>query len=205
MPDSPQLTAGEAYRFRHILIRDAAYAMLPKAERASLHEGFAEWLEKVAGGRIGEYIEVVAYHLEQAASYQHKLGLEDALTRALELRAATQLRAAGRAARNRDDLAAAASLLDRSARLADRLDPERAWDVYFLAGLHFELGHPETEQRLLGEVSELVELSDDEKLKRRWGQYGSAVRSCGVNRVQENDSRRWRRRSCTKLKETTTN
>ena len=35
----------EAFRFRHLLIRDAAYESLPKATRAELHEQFADWLE----------------------------------------------------------------------------------------------------------------------------------------------------------------
>ena len=39
---------GDAFRFRHLLIRDAAYAALPKELRADLHARFAEWLE--AGG-----------------------------------------------------------------------------------------------------------------------------------------------------------
>ena len=34
----------EAFRFRHLLIRDAAYESLPKATRAELHERFADWL-----------------------------------------------------------------------------------------------------------------------------------------------------------------
>jgi AAA ATPase domain len=42
--------AGEdAFRFRHLLIRDAAYQALPKAQRAELHERFAAWLEHAAG------------------------------------------------------------------------------------------------------------------------------------------------------------
>src|SRR5581483_9970765 len=36
------------YRFRHILIRDAAYESLPKARRAELHVRIADWLEQEA-------------------------------------------------------------------------------------------------------------------------------------------------------------
>jgi len=73
-PDQSQLSMGDAFRFRHVLIRDAAYAMLAKAERASLHERFADWLESNAAGRIGEFAEIVAYHLESALSYREELG-----------------------------------------------------------------------------------------------------------------------------------
>ena len=40
-PDRPQLAGDDAYRFRHLLIRDAAYDALPKATRAELHRRFA--------------------------------------------------------------------------------------------------------------------------------------------------------------------
>ena len=36
----------DAFRFRHLLIRDTAYDALPKATRAELHERFADWLEQ---------------------------------------------------------------------------------------------------------------------------------------------------------------
>ena len=40
----PTFPADEGFRFRHLLIRDAAYESLPKATRALLHERFADWL-----------------------------------------------------------------------------------------------------------------------------------------------------------------
>jgi predicted ATPase len=39
------LAEADAFRFRHILIRDAAYAGIAKGRRAELHERFAGWLE----------------------------------------------------------------------------------------------------------------------------------------------------------------
>ena len=64
--------AGElvAYRFKHILVRDAAYHATTKKLRATLHERFAEWLEAAAGERVGEYHEILGYHLEQAHRYR---------------------------------------------------------------------------------------------------------------------------------------
>ena len=53
-PDRSALAQGDAFRFRHMLIRDAAYERLPKAERAELHELFAGWLDRaraIAGAR----------------------------------------------------------------------------------------------------------------------------------------------------------
>ena len=43
-PDRSQLVGEDGFRFRHLLIRDAAYDALPKAKRAELHELFATWL-----------------------------------------------------------------------------------------------------------------------------------------------------------------
>ena len=54
-PDRPAFAGEEAFRFRHLLIRDAAYQAMPKETRAELHERFAAWLERVAGERISEY------------------------------------------------------------------------------------------------------------------------------------------------------
>jgi len=47
-PDRRRDDGAETYRFRHLLIRDAAYDALSKGERAVLHERFADWLTEVA-------------------------------------------------------------------------------------------------------------------------------------------------------------
>ena len=62
-----------AFRFRHLLIRDAAYDSLPKETRAELHERFAAWLER-HGRELVELDEVLGYHLEQASRYRRELG-----------------------------------------------------------------------------------------------------------------------------------
>ena len=72
-PDRPMLPREDAYRFRHLLIRDAAYDALPKATRADLHRRFADWLEE-HGDRLVELDEILGYHLEQAARYLDELG-----------------------------------------------------------------------------------------------------------------------------------
>jgi tetratricopeptide (TPR) repeat protein len=105
--------AGEmiAYRFKHILVRDAAYRGTTKKLRASLHERYAGWLEQRAGGRVGEYHEILGYHLESAYRYRAELGDNDP---ALALRAGRHLGTAGRQANARADVRAAASLLRRA-------------------------------------------------------------------------------------------
>ena len=88
------LIAGQdAYRFRHLLIREAAYATMPKELRAQLHEKYAEWLEGTADESAFELDEIVGYHLEQALVFRQ--GARDAGRGARHARGAA-------AARSRD-------------------------------------------------------------------------------------------------------
>jgi class 3 adenylate cyclase/tetratricopeptide (TPR) repeat protein len=114
-PDKAQLPGEDAYRFRHLLIRDAAYEALPKATRAELHERFAAWLEEHGVGLV-ELDEIVGYHLEQAHGYQTELG---GAVADLGRRAADRLAAAGRRSYAADDDASAANLLGRAVALAE--------------------------------------------------------------------------------------
>ena len=112
-PDRAQLAGEDGYRFRHLLIRDAAYDALPKAVRADLHARFADWLDE-HGQALVERDEIVGYHLEQAARYLAELGRPDP---ALAERAAMRLAAAGRRAKDRLDGRAALALLTRAVEL----------------------------------------------------------------------------------------
>jgi tetratricopeptide (TPR) repeat protein len=111
------VAGGVAYRFKHILVREAAYLAMTKKLRAVLHERFADWLEAFAGDRVGEYAEIIGYHLEQAHRYRSELSPPDAATRVLGERAARHLGAAGRRATVRGDYHAAANLLERALAL----------------------------------------------------------------------------------------
>jgi class 3 adenylate cyclase len=104
----------ETYRFRHILIRDAAYQALAKERRAELHERSAAWLRAARPGREKEFAEILGYHLEQAHRYRAELAPQDLQTRELARRAADLLGAAGKRAIARGDMPAAASLLTRA-------------------------------------------------------------------------------------------
>ena len=64
------ITGEHAYRFKHVLIRDVAYAGLAKAPRAELHQQVADWLTEIAGE---ELVEIRAYHLDHAATLQEEL------------------------------------------------------------------------------------------------------------------------------------
>jgi class 3 adenylate cyclase len=89
-PERPQLPDEDAFRFHHLLIRDAAYDGLSKATRADLHERLVLWLEQRAPDAV-ELDESLGHHLEQAAIYKQELGRPDA---ALAGRASERLAAA---------------------------------------------------------------------------------------------------------------
>ena len=72
-PDKTQVAGDDAFRFRHLLIRDAAYDATPKAKRADLHERLTGWLEERGAGLV-ELDELLGHHLEQAYRYRAELG-----------------------------------------------------------------------------------------------------------------------------------
>ena len=117
----PHDAIADTFSFRHALIRDAAYARLPKELRSDLHERFARWLD----GRGEEFEEIVAYHLEQAYRWLAELGPPDERAVDLAERAAARLASSGRRANARGDAPAAANLFERAAALLPVDHPER--------------------------------------------------------------------------------
>ncbi|MEP7379305.1 MAG: adenylate/guanylate cyclase domain-containing protein [Chloroflexota bacterium] len=119
-PERSELAAGDAFKFRHLLIRDAAYDGLPKSERAELHEKFADWLERLAGERLTEYEEIVGHHLEQAHRYRIELGASREPLARLAERAGEHLAHSGERALDRGDMYSSADLLRRATALLPR-------------------------------------------------------------------------------------
>jgi class 3 adenylate cyclase/tetratricopeptide (TPR) repeat protein len=136
-PDKPQLPGEDGFRFRHLLIRDAAYEALPKATRAELHASFAEWLAE-RGADLVELDEILGYHLEQACRYRDELGLEPRE----ELRggARTRLADAGRRALMRRDHAAARNLFERARALLAAGTSDYALELDLADAVHWTAG-----------------------------------------------------------------
>ena len=118
-PDRAEFAGEDAFRFRHLLIRDAAYQAMPKEQRADLHQRFAAWLERAAGERLAEYEEILGYHLEQAYRYRVELGPSDETTMELGRAAATHLTSSAERARERGDVAGAGTLLRAAVDVGD--------------------------------------------------------------------------------------
>ena len=84
--------------FKHALIRDAAYEMLPKAVRARKHFEVAGSIEERAGERVEEVVALLAEHYSTAAALGGELGIPDAQLSLYRSRAGHFLEAAGDAA-----------------------------------------------------------------------------------------------------------
>jgi class 3 adenylate cyclase len=151
-PERALLPEDDAYRFRHLLIRDTAYEALPKATRAELHERFATWLE-AHGADLVELDEILGYHLEQAYRYRAELGPLDGAAAELADRAAARLLASADRALERGDVSATVGLLTRATDLLPAGDPRR-----LMAGLELAkaLGEQGDLEPALEQVAEIV-------------------------------------------------
>lgn len=161
-PDQASFAGEEAYRFRHLLIRDAAYQALAKQTRSELHERFAAWLERAAGERLGEYEEIVAYHLEQAFRYRVELRPPDAHARELALRAGSILADAGMRAATRADAAATVDLLGRAVELLPTDSPRRRRLMFTLGNGCYETGDGPRAERILTTAIAEADAAGDE-------------------------------------------
>lgn len=111
----------ESYRFHHALVRDVAYAGLPKAERADLHEAFGDWL--AAQSEAAD--EVVGYHLEQAYTHRAEVVGIDRRAKQLAADAGKRLGNAGMRAWRQTDVPTTIDLLGRATSLLPDDDPWR--------------------------------------------------------------------------------
>src|SRR5581483_10817502 len=106
------LAGDRAYRFRHGLIRDVAYATVSKSERADLHRAFAAW---VAARASDDAVAIRAYHLERACTLLAEL--DERVDPSLRAEAGAALEAAGSRALRGSAFANARRLLVRSVEL----------------------------------------------------------------------------------------
>ena len=67
--------AGRSLRFKHLLLRDAAYGSLSKSDRARLHDAVGGLLEAAVSDRQSEFSELLAYHAAQSYRLSQDLGL----------------------------------------------------------------------------------------------------------------------------------
>jgi tetratricopeptide (TPR) repeat protein len=166
-PAQREAAGDDGYRFTHLLVRDAAYELIPKRRRAELHIGFAQWLRGPAAEER-ELDEIIGYHLERAYTYRRELGRVDALPhRALAADASGFLSAAGRRVLRAGDRAAAANLLHRAVALRPAEDPERAALLFDLGGVLGDEGRFDEANAALAQAMRVAKACDDSVLVAR--------------------------------------
>ena len=106
----------QAFRFKHVLIREVAYASLSKSMRAEQHAAFADWLKERAGE---ELLEIRAFHLDRAAALTAELN--GSAPAELQREAADALAEAGLRAFAREANRTARQLFVRSVELEPTL------------------------------------------------------------------------------------
>ncbi|HET7128415.1 MAG TPA: adenylate/guanylate cyclase domain-containing protein [Gaiellaceae bacterium] len=149
-PSLGVLPGDDAFRFRHLLIRDAAYDALPKSVRADLHQRFAAWLSE-HGTSVIELDEILGFHLEQAARYLDELGKP---SREVKRSAAEYLAKSGRRAYNRSDIPATTNLMSRAASLFDAAEEARLRLVVTLGAALYRCGRLVEAAQTLSETVE---------------------------------------------------
>src|SRR3954470_15699467 len=98
-PGAESLLAGEReLAFKHVLIRDVAYGMLPKAVRARKHFEVGGFIEDRAGDRTDEVVSLLAEHYGRAAALGREGGLPVNELDPIQRRATQFLEQAGDAA-----------------------------------------------------------------------------------------------------------
>jgi class 3 adenylate cyclase/tetratricopeptide (TPR) repeat protein len=164
-PAPSDVSDEDAFRFRHLLIRDAAYEGMAKETRAELHERFARWLERLEPERLPEMQGIVGYHLERAFRYREELG---GASSELGREAAHHLGESGKRALARADMPAAANLLERAVRLLPADDRVRPHLLLELADAVRELGEFERVEELTDEGIRLARATGDRGLELRF-------------------------------------
>jgi class 3 adenylate cyclase/tetratricopeptide (TPR) repeat protein len=166
-PESSLLPSEDAFRFRHLLIREAAYGAMPKELRAQLHERYADWLERSIPDLTFERDEILGYHVEQAYRFRRELGHAGDEEQALAARAGARLLAAGTGALGRADLEAAASLLQRGTELFPRDDRRRLEALCDLAHALARRGELEPAEAILRSAIDDARKAGDEGVEAR--------------------------------------
>jgi class 3 adenylate cyclase/tetratricopeptide (TPR) repeat protein len=160
-PERSSFPGEDAFRFGHILIRDAAYEGIAKVTRADLHERFAEWLD----ASDSPYDEITGYHLEQAYRLRTRLGTLDEASSKLAVRAGRRLRDAGGRALTRGDMPGALNLLTRAASLLPATSSERLQLLPALAEAARETGDLARADSILRELITEAEGQGDRSLE----------------------------------------
>ncbi len=146
----PSIEGETEYAFWHLLVRDVAYGQIPRASRAAKHRAAAVWIEKIAGERLADSAELLAYHIEQALELARAAGEE--VTELEKLAVRFLMLAADRAFRL--DVGKAKTYFERVLPLTRPGDPDRYRVLLSLGRVLSELSDDLSDDLLLQAVEE---------------------------------------------------
>jgi tetratricopeptide (TPR) repeat protein len=116
------IAADTEYAFRHVLVRDVAYAQIPRSRRADRHRRAAEWIDSLSDDRSADRSGMVAHHYDAALELARASGQD---TTALEADARRAFREAGERALRLSAIESAGQFFGRALSLTPEDDP--AW------------------------------------------------------------------------------
>ncbi len=152
--------AGETeFAFTHLLVRDVAYAQIPRAERAVKHVRAAQWIESLAGDRAEDLAEQLAHHYVAALELRRAAGAD---TDELAHPAARALVAAAERAAGLSAYAQAEGFATKALALAKEGSPTAARAQHWLAWAGYNLGRAGAETRAVEAATAFRELGDAE-------------------------------------------
>jgi class 3 adenylate cyclase/tetratricopeptide (TPR) repeat protein len=163
----PSIEGEAEYAFWHLLIRDVAYGQIPRAARAAKHRAAAAWLERIAGERLADSAELLAYHYEQALELAHAAG-EDASE--LESQARRFLMLAG--------------------KRTERLDSNKAVTYYQRAIELTPPGHPDRVKVLLRAARSTWGTGSDRQ-SEAWGNEALEAGRAATDELGEGEALTW--------------
>ncbi|MFN2545606.1 MAG: adenylate/guanylate cyclase domain-containing protein [Actinomycetota bacterium] len=186
--ESSSVAGEREFAFKHALVRDVAYSRLPKAQRAELHIRCAEWIDALPGP-ADEFIEIVAYHLQESCSLARQLK-RTAITPPVR-RAAEALKRAAQKAERREGVREADRFYARALDVVGAEHQELATELRLRRGATLVALGDLTEARTeLTEVASKAEALGDPDIhcdallwltyvEWQQGRYGEAKRSMG--------------------------
>lgn len=137
---------GEAeYSFWHALIRDVAYGQIPRRPRAAKHVAAAGWIERIAGERVSDQAELLAYHYGEALELTRSAGTTSDLAELEDTTRRSWILAGERAMKL--DVVRAAECFDRALALTPEGHPARASILSQRAAASFDAGRYQEAQR----------------------------------------------------------
>ena len=148
------------YAFWHSLVRDVCYGQIPRSARAPKHLAVASWSERIAGERVGDYSELLAYHHGMALELYRAQGSPEQVSQLAQSTARFLLIAGDRAMSL--DIARASAHYDRALELLPEGSADRGRVLVASAEAAGAAGRLDDAEREYEEAEGLFRASGDD-------------------------------------------